>query len=808
MENNNRVLEKWLIIVSIIGLASFIVLYRHVSPHSSIKLLESKQDILQASSSILHKLKYEPTEYKPRIGFYQDGKKLQYVTSHFPFSEAQKIMQNDIPVYFWNVSYRKSAGLFNTVDKSQEDVEVSIGPDGLQKITGNLRMRLSQDGKLIEFDNWSKITVSSDTTAQADARQIAEDAAQTFVGPSFSNYELQQIYQDSTYTFKWLADSTLWGMKVGIEIVVQGTHIIRYHHSYIPPEELNKLQSENDVIAILEVLLMLIYTIAVAFIIVQRLRRDEVSIRNGLRLSIIAGFGFVLNFWTMTNDDTLAGFIIPLIFIPTFIILSLLAIIGAAESTSRDIWPEKLRSYDAIIRIRILNRSVARSLARGIGLTFILLGIFACYHWIVQHFTGVFYSIENENITSIVLGIPALSIIVTSFSAVCYNEFIFRIFTLSFLRRRLDSQWAIVIIASIIWGINFLGDQYLLVFPIQLRIIYNFLIGIVLCLFLIRYDVLTLLVGSLGFAVFSKSQAMLYWGSTFHFWQGLLPWLALLGLIIIVWIGLRRAMNIDLLSDLTPPYVSRMNERERMKRELEIARKVQISFLPKTIPEIPLLDIATLCIPATEIGGDYYDFIRLNEHQLGIVIGDVSGKGISAAFHMTLAKGFLKSQARRDNSPREVMKRLNELFYENVERGTFISMIYGIFDVREKTFTFTRAGHNPVIIRSIAFDNIEDLCPDGIALGLTGSDIFDHHMEEQTIGIRTGDIFILYTDGISEAMNNQKDEFGEDRLHKIIQSQHRASAEELVNYIHEKINSFVGKTPQHDDMTLLVIKIL
>ena len=123
-----------------------------------------------------------------------------------------------------------------------------------------------------------------------------------------------------------------------------------------------------------------------------------------------------------------------------------------------------------------------------------------------------------------------------------------------------------------------------------------------------------------------------------------------------------------------------------------------MSFLPKENPILKGIDIASICIPAFEVGGDYYDFIRLGKNKLGIIIGDVSGKGTQAAFYMTLTKGFLKAIAKHTDSPAEVLTKMNELFYENVERGRFISMIYAVVDLENKLIRIARAGHNPVIL--------------------------------------------------------------------------------------------------------------
>jgi len=148
------------------------------------------------------------------------------------------------------------------------------------------------------------------------------------------------------------------------------------------------------------------------------------------------------------------------------------------------------------------------------------------------------------------------------------------------------------------------------------------------------------------------------------------------------------------------------------------------------------------------------------------------------------------------------------LFYENVERGTFISMIYGIFDLQSRTFSFARAGHNPLLIQKGMNDKVELLCPKGLALGLEKGTLFERVIEEYTIGIQSNDIFMFYTDGFSESMNSKKEEFGEDRLQNLLQKSSLPSAEHIINHIKTEIINFVGEAPQHDDMTMLVVKVL
>jgi len=257
---------------------------------------------------------------------------------------------------------------------------------------------------------------------------------------------------------------------------------------------------------------------------------------------------------------------------------------------------------------------------------------------------------------------------------------------------------------------------------------------------------------------------------------------------------------------ITPKFVENITERQRLKKELDVARHVQMSFLPKGNPILKGIDIASICIPAFEVGGDYYDFIHLGKNKLGIIIGDVSGKGTQAAFYMTLTKGFLKAIAKHTDSPSEVLTKMNELFYENVERGRFISMIYAVVDLETRYIRIARAGHNPVIFHDTA-GKVNLISPNGLALGLEKGDLFSKVIAEFEEKIEAGKTFIFYTDGFTEAVNKKGDEYGLDRMFEIAKSWNNSSAAEIQEKMMADVNKFIGKAPQHDDMTMVILKI-
>lgn len=248
-------------------------------------------------------------------------------------------------------------------------------------------------------------------------------------------------------------------------------------------------------------------------------------------------------------------------------------------------------------------------------------------------------------------------------------------------------------------------------------------------------------------------------------------------------------------------------ERERMEKELQIARDVQMRLLPQTMPVMNGLQLETLTITAYEVGGDYYDFYGTDDQQLGIVIGDVSGKGTSAAFYMAETKGVIQSLARSYDSPQKILMEANHILYATLKKKSFISVLAGYLDLRKKIFRFARAGHCPLFYYDASQKTGRFLQPNGLALGLDAGPLFNAHLKEVSLKIHSGDIFVFYTDGLSEARNESLEEFGTERLQKIVEQNATHSAGELKENLIDEILNFLQKQNLHDDLTLILIKI-
>lgn len=244
-------------------------------------------------------------------------------------------------------------------------------------------------------------------------------------------------------------------------------------------------------------------------------------------------------------------------------------------------------------------------------------------------------------------------------------------------------------------------------------------------------------------------------------------------------------------------------KQEKAHQELAIARSIQQNFLPDPGKLASKIDIAAKNIPALEVGGDFYDFIPLDENRLAILIGDVSGKGVPAALYMVRVISEYRSLCRNNDSPAALVHGLNQSLTQETTMGMFITLICLSIDLKNRTLKICSAGHHPALKREGTTGEIFDVAPDsGLPVGLAADSIY----MEITSGFQAGDIFSLYTDGITEARNQAGKEFSLDGLKKCF-AHFRPHAKDYNELVFEELDAFTQNAPQHDDMTLITIAV-
>ena len=247
-------------------------------------------------------------------------------------------------------------------------------------------------------------------------------------------------------------------------------------------------------------------------------------------------------------------------------------------------------------------------------------------------------------------------------------------------------------------------------------------------------------------------------------------------------------------------------QNERYKEELKIAKTVQKSLLPDKLEQDSDFEISAFSESADEVGGDYYDTLRISDHQVGLIIADVSGKGTTAAFHMSQMKGIFHSLAQQSLDPKEFMIRANQALRYCLERGSFISATYFVVDSLEKMIYYSRAGHCPVLMYSASDQQATYLVDKGAALGMVKGKDYGNFVETNTLHYSSGDIMVLFTDGITEAKSPKGEEFGLNLLKKTIVEVVIRSPKEIQDHLIKKLYEYTGTEEIDDDYTTMIVK--
>ncbi|MDZ7724511.1 MAG: SpoIIE family protein phosphatase [candidate division KSB1 bacterium] len=249
-------------------------------------------------------------------------------------------------------------------------------------------------------------------------------------------------------------------------------------------------------------------------------------------------------------------------------------------------------------------------------------------------------------------------------------------------------------------------------------------------------------------------------------------------------------------------------EQERLQQEMQVAKEIQQTLLPAEFPQVTGYDISSYYGAAKEVGGDYYDFIEVDKDTLGIVVADVSGKGVPGSLVMTMIRTALRTEARGVKDAAEVLSRVNDFVVNDMKKGMFVTLFYVIVDSRRRRLNYASAGHNPMILYRPTTQKTYYLNPRGFPIGISLPDkqLFRKSLESDTIALAEDDVLIVYTDGVTEAMNPQRELFGDERFLETIRNYGSQNVNDFVNNIKKELQVFTEDWPQNDDITLVALK--
>ncbi|PYL87075.1 MAG: hypothetical protein DMF17_04045 [Verrucomicrobia bacterium] len=251
---------------------------------------------------------------------------------------------------------------------------------------------------------------------------------------------------------------------------------------------------------------------------------------------------------------------------------------------------------------------------------------------------------------------------------------------------------------------------------------------------------------------------------------------------------------------------SEANEKKRLDHDLEIARDIQRVLLPAEPPTVNGFEISGINVPARQVSGDYFDYIKVDEERLGVVIADVSGKGVPASLIMAICRSVLRSQAAQNPSPADVLRKVNRQLYPDIKEDMFISMAYLILDHARNGVTLARAGHDAPLLYKRASQTVTPLKPPGMVVGIDSGNVFDRITGDFPVPLERDDCLVLYTDGVTEALDTDGNEFGVERTIQSVRASADNGAQAIVARLIDDLRNFVGSHPQNDDITLIAIR--
>jgi sigma-B regulation protein RsbU (phosphoserine phosphatase) len=253
---------------------------------------------------------------------------------------------------------------------------------------------------------------------------------------------------------------------------------------------------------------------------------------------------------------------------------------------------------------------------------------------------------------------------------------------------------------------------------------------------------------------------------------------------------------------------SMANEKKRLDHDLEIARDIQRILLPAEAPAINGFEISGINVPARQVSGDYFDYIHVDDERLGVAIADVSGKGVPASLIMAICRSVLRSEAARNPSPADVLQKVNRQLYPDIKEDMFISMAYLILDHGNNGngVTLARAGHDAPLLYKRQSQSVTPIKPPGMVVGIDSGNVFDRITGDFAVPLERDDCLVLYTDGVTEALDTEGNEFGLERTIQSVRASATDGAQAIVKQVINDVRNFTGSHPQNDDITLIAIR--
>lgn len=793
--NKNKLLLISVIFL-LLGLFLTVGLYDKVNPMAGINLSADKEDIAKKVKDFFELNEFAVSEVDTKIDFYENTLLIDKLHKSIGVEQSNILSRKKYPTYYWK---------YRITNNKNNDEKIQLVFD------------YDTQGKLVSFENYNPHPESKRDFSIDELKAFSDSLI--FRKTIFSNAEFIKIKINNSDFYNaengryWkdveLNDEVEINYSLNDEIIKEDINIsVLFKKGFLisiksnyPIGRMGSYESQSVFINVIIKAVIVIVTIIIALIaLFRRVRSGEIGFKIA---GFISSFVFLISIFALFGSDGNTSFLMKVlnVFLSSVLISGILFVVWSiTEVLIRESWPGKLSSFDLLINNNFNHSLIGENLIIGVSSGLLFTGIQCAVTFGLLNVYSFSIPQTSSSLSYISSDFPLVNISASGILLAIGLIVPFVGLIPALISKKISSNLLIVILSAVTFGAFRFGIELDMVHNIVLF----FTVSVLFVFLFLKTDLLTviitLFVNILFYQniVFFNFGSMTFLNTALAFSFGIV---LLFGFALICFYSKDKIANPLLLA---PHYVRSISERERLIEEINSARDVQNSFLPRIMPEFEGLDIAAACKPAIEVGGDYYDFQEISEDELSFVIGDVSGKGTKAAFIMTLLKGFIKALYKLADQPKELLINLNNLFIDNVPKGNFVTVLLGKINVKDKTLKFSSAGHNPLIYRKNNGEILE-LNPDGMAIGLTRNSLFESNLKEIEIKYEPGDLLVTYTDGFTEAMNRKKEEFGIEKFKHIIDIFSDVESAEMLDLLIKHTDRFRGYAKQHDDMTIIII---
>jgi hypothetical protein len=702
------------------------------------------------------------------------------------------------------------------------DWQVTVYPPGARPGEWRYRARISTSGEVMDLVLRVPDTEPGGRLEGETARARAEEflASQGFDLDDYAAPTVRQrdLTARTDTTVRFTADEAVLGAEVpyGFEVAFAGERLTGYELFYDVPD-IAEIQASLQPVSLMSQLRIMVPFLVipiVGFLFLRRYHAGEVGVRRSLQLFALAfASGLLLIVLAGASASEGVGFgVLSRVQVAwawsaqiVIFWVSAMAVTAAlswsvGEALARERWPQKLAAFDALFQRRVGNATVARSSLVGFTAGLALAGLLMLLLLAVPREL-------TKPMIAFLLGPwwesarwPGLALLAFTLCYVLFSELFARLFVVTATVGRIGT-WGATALVALLSGVLF--------WPIvsggslASSVGFGIVGGAALVLLFLRYDLLTSAIAALTATVAVPSTAFLLADDPFLRFQGALPlFVAALPMLASVK-DLVGGAELGYRWEDVPPHVRRIAERERQRVELETARRIQTTILPELPPQLHGVEISHAYLPASEVGGDFYDVLALEDGRLAMAVGDVAGHGVSSGLVMSMAKSALAVQVAFDPDVNHVFRTLNRTVYQSARKRLLATLCYAVLDPTRRELLYASAGHLfPYRIdRAGRVDALESIA---YPLGVRD----DLEVLSQKAQLAAGDTLFLFSDGIVEARRAGSDEmFGFDRLEEVLHLAAEESVKGVRDAVLSAVEDFTGPGPQEDDRTVLVLRL-